>query len=174
MKLNTLYEILNNSVKNFSERIAFSLWRGGSYTFKQVGEKVAEVQELLRSAGLKKGDKVVLLSSNMPNWGVCYFAITSGGYTVVPVLPDFTSADIDRIVEHSEAKALCVSDKLFSKISKEVSEKLNIIIRTKNLSVLSQNVKAEGEITVPQPEDLAIETFRDDLVWYFTEYQDSL
>ena len=155
MKLNTLYEILNNSVKNFSERIAFSLWRGGSYTFKQVGEKVAEVQELLRSAGLKKGDKVVLLSSNMPNWGVCYFAITSGGYTVVPVLPDFTSADLDRIVEHSEAKAMCVSDKLFTKISKEVSSKLNIIIRTKNLSILSQNVKEEGELSVPQPEDLA-------------------
>lgn len=155
MKLNTLYEILNNSVKNFSERIAFSLWRGGSYTFKQVGEKVAEVQELLRSAGLKKGDKVVLLSSNMPNWGVCYFAITTGGYTVVPVLPDFTSADLDRIVEHSEAKAMCVSDKLFTKISKELSAKLNIIIRTKNLSILSQNVKEEGELTVPQPEDLA-------------------
>ena len=155
MKLNTLYEILNNSVKNFSERIAFSLWRGASYTYKQVGEKVAEVQKLLRSAGLKKGDKVVLLSSNMPNWGVCYFAITSGGYTVVPVLPDFTSADIDRIVEHSEAKALCVSDKLFSKISQEVSDKLNIIIRTKNLSVLSQNVNEEGELTIPQPEDLA-------------------
>ena len=155
MKLNTLYEILHESVKNFSERIAFSLWRGGSYTYKQVGEKVAEVQELLRSAGLKKGDKVVLLSSNMPNWGVCYFAITTGGYTVVPVLPDFTSADIDRIVEHSEAKALCVSDKLYTKVSKEVSEKLNIVIRTKNLSVLAQNVKEEGEITVPQPEDLA-------------------
>ena len=154
MKLNTLYEILHESVKSFSERIAFSLWRGGSYTYKQVGEKVAEVQELLRSAGLKKGDKVVLLSSNMPNWGVCYFAITTGGYTVVPVLPDFTSSDIDRIVEHSEAKAMCVSDKLFTKVSKEVSAKLNIVIRTKNLSVLSQNVKAEGEISVPQPEDL--------------------
>ena len=155
MNLKTLYEILHNSIKNFSERIAFSLWRGGSYTFKQVGEKVAEVQELLRSAGLKKGDKVVLLSSNMPNWGVCYFAITTGGYTVVPVLPDMTSADLDRIVEHSEAKAMCVSDKLFTKISSEVSSKLNIIIRTKNLSVLSQNVKEEGEITTPQPEDLA-------------------
>ena len=155
MKLNTLYEILHESVKSFSERIAFSLWRGGSYTFKQVGEKVAEVQELLRSAGLKKGDKVVLLSSNMPNWGVCYFAITTGGYTVVPVLPDFTSSDIDRIVEHSEAKALCVSDKLYTKVSKGVSEKLNIVIRTKNLSVLSQNVKEEGELTVPQPDDLA-------------------
>ena len=155
MKLNTLYEILNNSVKNFSERIAFSLWRGASYTYKQVSEKVAEVQELLRSAGLKKGDKVVLLSSNMPNWGVCYFAITTGGYTVVPVLPDFTSADLDRIVEHSEAKAMCVSDKLFTKISKEVSAKMNIVIRTKNLSILSQNVKEEGELTIPQPEDLA-------------------
>lgn len=155
MKLNTLYEILHNSVKSFSERIAFSLWRGGSYTFKQVSEKVAEVQELLRSAGLKKGDKVVLLSSNMPNWGICYFAVTTGGYTVVPVMPDFTSADLDRIVEHSEAKAMCVSDKLFTKISKEVSAKMNIVIRTKNLSVLSQNVMEEGEITIPQPEDLA-------------------
>ena len=155
MKLNTLYEILHNSVKNFSERIAFSLWRGDSYTYKQVGDKVTEVQELLRSAGLKKGDKVVLLSSNMPNWGVCYFAITSGGYTVVPVLPDFTSADIERVVEHSEAKAMCVSDKLFTKISKDVTSKLNIVIRTKNLTVLSQKVKEEGEITVPQPEDLA-------------------
>ena len=155
MKLNTLYEILHESVKNFSERIAFSLWKGNSYTFKQVGEKVAEVQEMLRSAGLKKGDKVVLLSSNMPNWGICYFAITTGGYTVVPVLPDMTSADLDRIVEHSESKAMCVSDKLFTKISSEVSSKLNIIIRTKNLTVLSQNVKAEGELTVPQPEDLA-------------------
>ena len=155
MQLKTLYEILHNSVKDFSERIAFSLWRGASYTYKQVGEKIAEVQELLRSAGLKKGDKVVLLSSNMPNWGVCYFAITTGGYTVVPVLPDFSSADIDRIVDHSEAKAMCVSDKLFTKISKDVSAKMNIIIRTKNLSVLSQNVTAEGELTVPQPEDLA-------------------
>ena len=155
MKLNTLYEILHNSVKSFSERIAFSLWQGGSYTFKQVSEKVAEVQELLRSAGLKKGDKVVLLSSNMPNWGVCYFAITAGGYTVVPVLPDFTSNDLDRIFEHSEAKALCVSDKLYTKVSKETTKKLNIVIRTKNLSVLSQTVKEEGEITVPQPEDLA-------------------
>ena len=155
MQLKTLYEILHNSVKDFSERIAFSLWRGASYTYKQVGEKIAEVQELLRSAGLKKGDKVVLLSSNMPNWGVCYFAITTGGYTVVPVLPDFSSADIDRIVDHSEAKAMCVSDKLFTKISKDVSAKMNIIIRTKNLSVLSQNVTAEGELTIPQPEDLA-------------------
>ena len=155
MKLNTLYEILHESVKDFSERIAFSLWKGDSITFKKVGEKVAEVQEMLRSAGLKKGDKVVLLSSNMPNWGICYFAITAGGYTVVPVLPDMTSADLDRIVEHSEAKAMCVSDKLFTKISSEVSSKLNIIIRTKNLTVLSQNVKEEGELTIPQPDDLA-------------------
>ena len=155
MKLNTLYEILHESVKNFSERIAFSLWKGDSITFKKVGEKVAEVQDMLRSAGLKKGDKVVLLSSNMPNWGICYFAITTGGYTVVPVLPDMTSADLDRIVEHSEAKAMCVSDKLFTKISSEVSSKLNIIIRTKNLTVLSQNVKEEGELTIPQPDDLA-------------------
>ena len=155
MTFNTLYEIVKHSVEKFADRIAFSMIGGEDVSYKEVGERVEKVQDMLLNAGVNAGDKVVILSSNMPNWGVCYFAITTGGYTVVPVLPDFTSADIDRIVEHSEAKALCVSDKLFSKISKEVAEKLNIIIRTKNLSIISQNVKEEGEITVPQPEDLA-------------------
>lgn len=156
MKLNTLYEVLHESVKKFSDRVAFSIWRGAEVTYKEVGERVERIQEMLKDADIQPGDRVAILSSSVPNWGVSYFAITSAGYVVVPIMPDFTSEDIDRIVEHSESKALFVSDKLFSKLSKKTADRLNIVVRTKNLGILSQKVKGgSGTTRIPQPDDLA-------------------
>ncbi len=155
MKLTTLYEVLHESIKKFSDHIALSQWQGEDITYSQVGERVAQLQETLVSAGLNPGDRVAILSSNMPNWGISYFAVTTAGYVAVPILPDFTTEDLDRIIEHSETKALLVSDKLYNKVSKTTTDKLNIVIRTKNLSIISQRVKEQGSTAIPKPEDLA-------------------
>lgn len=155
MKLTTLYEVLHESIKKFSDHIALSQWQGEDITYSQVGERVAQLQETLVSAGLNPGDRVAILSSNMPNWGISYFAVTTAGYVAVPILPDFTTEDLDRIIEHSETKALLVSDKLFNKVSKTTTDRLNIVIRTKNLSIISQRVREQGSTAIPKPEDLA-------------------
>ena len=156
MKLTTLYEVLQNSLEKFSARTAFSLWRGADVTYSEVGQRVKEIQDMLVDADIHPGDRVAILSSSVPNWGVAYFAITAAGYVVVPIMPDFTSEDIDRIVEHSDTKALFVSDRLFSKLAKKTADKLNIVIRTKNLGVIAQNVKGgNGSTRLPKPEDLA-------------------
>lgn len=156
MIFNTLYEIVKHSVAKFSERIAFSMIGGEDVSYKEVGERVEKVQEMLISAGLNAGDKVAILSSSMPNWGVSYFAVTTAGMVAVPILPDFTGAELDLIIEHSEAKAILVSDKLYTKLSKETLDKMNIVIRTKGLNVISQNVKETGSKREPKPEDLAV------------------
>ncbi|MBR5801364.1 MAG: AMP-binding protein [Alistipes sp.] len=155
MKLKTIYELLHTSVEKFSNNIAFTMFGGEDVTYREVMERVEQVQEMLLSAGLKPGDKVALLSSSMPNWGVCYFAVTTAGMVVVPLMPDFTGEELDSLLEHSESKALLVSDKLYTKLSKDSVAKLNIVIRTKNLSIISQSVKEQGSKTIPQPEDLA-------------------
>ncbi len=155
LKFRTLKEILDNSIKQFSSKLAFSFFEGEELTYEEVGNRVKEIQEKFTSAGLKAGDKVALLSTNMPNWGVCYFAITTAGYVAVPILPDFSTEELDKIFEHSEVKALCVSDRLYTKISKPTLDKLNIIIRTKNLQIISQKVEQQGTMKVPEPEDLA-------------------
>ena len=152
----TLYELFHRSVKEFADRTAFSLFDGETLTYTEVGRRVALVQENLKSAGLNAGDKVVLLSSNMPNWGVCYFAIVTAGLVAVPILSDFTGEELDMIIEHAEAKALLCSDKLFTKLSKETVDKMNIVIRTKNLRVTAQRVNEESTFAVPQPDDLAV------------------
>ena len=92
----------------------------------------------------------------MPNWGVCYFAVTSAGMIAVPILPDFSGEELDMIIEHSEAKALLVSDKLFTKLSRDTIERLNVVVRTKNLGVIAQRVREEGSTGIPRPDDLAV------------------
>ena len=156
MTFSTLYEIVKHSVAKFSEKIAFSMLGGEDVSHKEVGERVEKVQEMLLGAGISAGDKVAILSSSMPNWGVAYFAVTTAGMVAVPILPDFTGAELDLIIEHSEAKAILVSDKLYTKLSKTTIEKMNIVIRTKGLNVISQKVEAQGVAKTPEPDDLAV------------------
>ena len=155
MKFNTLYEIVKNSIDKFSSRIAFSMIGGEDVSYKEVGERVEKVKDLLLNAGVGAGDKVAILSSSMPNWGVSYFAVTTAGMIAVPILPDFTGEELDLIIQHSEAKAILVSDKLYTKLSKTTIERLNIVIRTKGLNVISQRVTERAEAAIPQPDDLA-------------------
>lgn len=155
MTFNTLYEVVKHSVEKFSERVAYTLLGSEDLTYRQVGERIEQVQQLLLGAGLNAGDKVAILSSSRPNWAVSYFAVTTAGMVAVPILPDFSGEELDMIITHSEAKALMVSDKLFAKLSKTTVDKLNIVIRTKGLNVISQTVHARGELRRPQPDDLA-------------------
>ena len=156
MTNNTLYELVRNSVEKFASKVAFSMFEGDDVTYAEVGRRIEKVQEILTGAGLRAGDKVALLSSNMPNWGVCYFAVTSAGMVAVPILPDFSGEELDMIIAHSEAKALLVSDRLFTKLSKQTIERLNVVVRTKNLGVIAQRVRGEGTMAVPKPDDLAV------------------
>ncbi len=156
MTINTLYDLVRNSTERFASRIAFSMYDGDELTYAEVGRRIGRVQEILTESGLGPGDKVALLSSNMPNWGVCYFAVTSAGMIAVPILPDFSGEELDMIIEHSEAKALLVSDKLFTKLSKRTIERLHVVVRTKNLGIISQRVRTAGSTAVPSPDDLAV------------------
>ena len=155
MKINTLYELLLHGVESFASRTAFDMFNGESVTYAEGGRRVAAVQEALVGAGVNAGDKVALLSSSMPNWGISYLAVTSAGMVAVPILPDFSGPELDMIITHSEAKALLVSDKLFSKLSKQTIDSLNIVIRTKNLGIIAQHVTDAGSTAVPSPDDLA-------------------
>lgn len=143
-------------MEKFSSRIAFTMIDSEDVTYKEVGERIDSVQEMLLNAGVGAGDKVAILSSSMPNWGVSYFAVTTAGMIAVPILPDFTSEELDLILEHSEAKAILVSDKLYTKLSKKITEKMNIIIRTKGLNIISQSVQERAEKRIPEPDDLAV------------------
>ena len=156
MTFQTIYELVKHSIATFGDAAAFEMLNDEKVSYTEVGRRIEIIREQLVAAGLRKGDKVALLSSSMPNWGVTYFAVTSSGMVVVPILPDFTGDELAMIIRHAEAKALYVSDKLFTKLPKDCVAELNLVVRTKNLKPIAQRpAEQRGEITIPQPDDLA-------------------
>ena len=127
ISVHTLPEVLRHCEEAHAHRVAFSFVGEEPETFGRFVEKVRELSSRLAGLGLKKGDAVAILSENMPNWGVAYFAVTTMGCVVVPILPDFHASAIHHILEHSESKALFVSDKLAAKVEGATSQLKTVI-----------------------------------------------
>lgn len=152
MDYTTLRELYLQSVERFTDRPCSSMYHGEKLTYGDFAGRVDNLTDLLLSAGLVKGDKVALLSNNMPNWAVCYFTAVINGLIIVPILPDFSPDELEMIITHSDARALCVSDKLFSKVARPVVDRMNIVVRTMNLGMISSREECRREIPADRPE----------------------
>ncbi len=136
MNFKTIKELFISKTKAFSKYKYLCTIGGDFYTYEQFGYKTEEISELLLSNNIQPGDKVGILSQNMPNWGVAFFSCTAYNRIAVPLLPDFSETEIENILEHSEAKAIFVSKKLSRKLSGAIKEKLQTIIEIDDFTVL--------------------------------------
>ncbi|WP_346861765.1 AMP-binding protein [uncultured Draconibacterium sp.] len=150
----TLPAMFYNSVEKFAANTSIVFVGEENYTYKNLGEDVELLAELLIQLGIQRGDKVAILSTNMPNWGKAFFAICVLGAIAVPILPDFHPNEIKTIIEHSESKLLFVSEGLYKSVSKELSDLLEHMILVDNLSVIPKNTSAEQltELTSSLPD----------------------
>jgi len=170
----TLPALFERSVKLYGQRVALSFVEEDKMTYRELAEKTHKMVSLLEQNGIEKGDKVILLAENMPNWAVAYFAITYFGAVVVPVLVDFHPSDVHHIIKHCEAKAVFVSNKYQAVIEECDScemhfainlDELKIIDELTNKNYLFQLKEKTKELTKkitkkehnnkPLPEDLA-------------------
>ena len=157
-KLETLRDFYLQSTERYADNLSFSYIEGDSYTYRQFRDRADQVSEILTRYGIEAGDKIALLSQNMPNWSVAYFSAVAFGRVIVPLLPDFSPSEIEHILKHSESKAIFISKKLSQKVSKETLESLDLVIETDTLSVIRWKREATPENisgTEPKPEDLA-------------------
>jgi long-chain acyl-CoA synthetase len=65
----------------------------------------------LASLGIKRDDKIAIISENRPEWIYSDMAILALGAIDVPLYPSLTSASIEFILNNSESKAVIVSNK---------------------------------------------------------------
>jgi long-chain acyl-CoA synthetase len=76
----------------------------------EVGRAVEEIALGLRALGVGKGDKVVLLSENRPEWLLLDYAILTLGAVTVPIYATLNARDTAQIVRDSDAIVAVVSD----------------------------------------------------------------
>ncbi|OQX76393.1 MAG: long-chain fatty acid--CoA ligase [Epsilonproteobacteria bacterium 4484_65] len=135
----TLKALLDYSTKTYADRPAVQFVDAEPITYAQLAQNVEILQEMLRTYGIKPGDRVALYSENMPNWSAIYFAVTTMGAVIVPILPDFHTSEAMHIAIHAECKAAFVSQKLFEVMLDETQPpEMNLLVITDNLNILKK------------------------------------
>ena len=112
----TLIHLLKRSAEIYRDLPAVSYVDEEPITYGLFYSKVKAFADRLRASGYSGGDRIAIFSENKPNWGIAYFAVIGAGCIAVPILPDFTEYDVKNILEHSESKAVLVSEKLYRKV----------------------------------------------------------
>lgn len=153
----TLQEMLYQSIEKHSKRDCLSFVDETPLSYADFGKEVFKLSSALIESGIKKGDKIAILSHNMPNWGVAYFATLNVGGITVPLMPDFSETEIENIVEHSEAKAVFVSDRLASKLNNCNISKEITVTNIDRLDVFSNQFPTTKEVSFDKvlPSDIA-------------------
>ena len=111
-ELLTFPAMFGKAVEKYGDHNALSFVDEKPLTYREVNDHVNSLIRLLEDLGIKPGDKVAILGTNMPNWGITYFAISFMGAVVVPLLPDFLPSEIENILDHSGSKAIFISSSL--------------------------------------------------------------
>jgi len=120
-------------------------------TYKEVQDRIDSLTGYLEILGIKPGDRVAILSTNMPNWGIAYFAIGFMGAIVVPLLPDFLPKEIENILKHSGTKAIFVSSGLKEKLDDINVDGMNHTISIESFSLLEPGSGIEAYDSTNRP-----------------------
>ncbi len=135
----TLKSLFEYSLEHYTERPVVGFVNEEPMTYGELGEKVEAIQETLRKYGVRRGDRVALYSENMPNWGAVYFAVTTMGATIVPILPDFHVSEAMHIAVHAECKAAFISKKLLDNMLDETEPpSLSLLVMLNDLEVFEE------------------------------------
>lgn len=133
-------------------------------TYQEWGHQVEILITRFKELGIQPGDKIALLSHNVPNWGISYFAITVMGAVAVPVLPDFSEVETHNVLEHSESVALLVSSRLQYKLGDSLPSAIRLVFNMDDFTLISSGgeKRADSNLTsipaidyTPKEEDLA-------------------
>lgn len=130
----------------------------GGYTFNSFKGKSDSLSKKLTQYGIGAGDKVAILSQSMPNWSVAFFSIVPFGRIAIPILPDSSPNEVANILEHSESKVIFVSQRLASKVSQEIRDKMTLVIDLDTFEVIKSDdnkFTCDGRTSIPTPDDIA-------------------
>ncbi|MGD9976882.1 MAG: AMP-binding protein [Bacteroidales bacterium] len=138
LKMLTIRDIFSRSRMAYSNRPALAFVGDEAISYADMAILVRNVSGLLNTLGIQKGDKVALIGENSPNWGISYFAITTIGAVVVPILPDFSSEEMESIVNHSESKVVFVSAKIFNQLNLKGIRGVDVFILLNTLEAIDE------------------------------------
>lgn len=137
-----LFSYMNETMKKGWNNPAFSDYgEDVNYTYGELAAQIEKLNLVFDACGVKPGDKIAFCGVNSSNWGISFLSVLAYRAVAVSILPDFTGPDIEKLVNHSEAKILLAGPVVATKINPANMPNLVAVIQTKDFSVLSASDK---------------------------------
>ena len=129
--------------------------KSGSLSYGAALREVERLAAIYRAANLGPGCRVALLLGNRPEFFLHWLALNAIGVSVVPLNPDWGSAEIQYVLEHSGA-VLAVTEAKLREGLQDVAMRLAQPTAVVDLALagLAQNNRhpSEGELRAPNAE----------------------
>jgi long-chain acyl-CoA synthetase len=165
----TLNQLFFEAVAKYNRPDALQVKRGGVYqpiSHAEVAERVRRAARGLSSLGVRRGDRVAILSENRPEWAIADYACLNIGVTDVPIYPTLPPDQIAYVLKDSGAVAIFVSNKVQAEKVREIRTQLpslKTVIGFDEIPGLTNMSIAELEKRGAQGENReSIATYRED------------
>jgi len=159
-----LFELLSSSATRYPDSIAFN-YLGHSYTYRELDILTNKLAYGLNQLGINKGDRIVLLLPNCPEFIIGYYGILKAGGSVVPVNPLYKARELKHHLNDSGAAGILANTNscaLIGEIKAETRLKTVILADTEGdantislQQILTQYPPAPLGITFKPKEDIA-------------------
>jgi long-chain acyl-CoA synthetase len=109
----TLTKLFFDAVAEHGHKSAAVRYKAGGQwhdiSHAELEQRVRHFALALKRLGVRRGDRVAILSENRPEWAVTDFACLCIGVTDVPIYPTLPAGQIRYILNDAGAVAICVS-----------------------------------------------------------------
>lgn len=119
-QINRAFDILSYQLQQYAQTDCLATKVNGEWQYQSTQQVIDAVNQFslgLLAAGIKKDDKIAIVSLNRPEWVVTDFGIQQVGAISVPLYPTITEEDYRYIFKDADVKLIFVSDaKLYQKV----------------------------------------------------------
>ena len=139
-----LIKIYEKSFRENREMSALTdYFKNETFSYYEMAKEIAKLHLLYKKAGIKQGDKIALIGRNNPRWCITYIGTITYGAVIVPILQDFTPADIIHIINHSESRLLFLGDNFWDVIEEDQIKQIEAVFSLTDFHVIyERNGKA--------------------------------
>lgn len=109
MKAECLFERFYEICERYPKHTAL-VYLGEEYAYGQLRKDIERFATGLSELGVKKGDRVIIYTSNCPQWVIAFFGVQIIGAQAVPVSPIYTSHEVEYMANDCGAETILCLD----------------------------------------------------------------
>ncbi|NLR94704.1 AMP-dependent synthetase/ligase [Flammeovirga agarivorans] len=167
MEPKRVFDFIDQQKENYGGlNVCFANKENGNwitYSTEKISELLDQLGSGLLRYGLKKGDKIAIVSDNRPEWNFIDLACAQIGVTVVPIYPTITPDDYIFIFNHAEIKVAFIETKALSNKINKIKDQLPLLEQVYTFNQIDGEIHWSSLVDVTISEQESINQIKDEI-----------